>query len=662
MTDINEKNALPWPYKVNYGKETEVTVDVLIVGGGIAGCHAAINAARKGVKVAIVDKGAVVRSGCGGAGVDHWHMACTNPCSKISPEEMMKIFAAMGDYDYSEFGNGLTSYILCKESYDTLLDIEQMGLKVRDVDDKFVGAPFRDDKTKLMFAYDYVNRYCVRLNGGEKVKIALYNECKRLGVEIYDRVMATSLLNEKGRQGARVVGATGLNVRTGEFLIFKAKATVVTTGIPCGLWIFSTETKGGAGTFDDPNCSGEGTAMAWQAGAELALMERSFGLAAAGGFSYPQYGTGNAHNTWYACNIVDANGKEIPWVDRDGNILQTEAERHKPVPGQKTFYYGRAWGGWDIWGPSLIPDLPQRILKGEYVLPLYADLPGLPEHERRAIWGLMIPNEGKCRIIFDTFQRAGFDPDKDMLQVNVMPPDQYEYTAWWGHYGPREWREMIQGGGILFDWDLKSSLDGLYTAGSQGYASANHASSATSGRYAGRKSADYAKTAKELNIDRKQIDKEKARVYKPLEHDSSGIGWKELRGGLARIMQDYCGEYKNKETLEMGLKWLSSIKESEAASVYVRNPHELARTLECQTRITLGEVIMQASLARKSSSAVLNFNRLDYPEVDPPEWHKLVTIKQVDNQIKVGELPINYWLKPPYVPNYEENYKKHSGL
>jgi succinate dehydrogenase/fumarate reductase flavoprotein subunit len=652
----------PWPYKVEYGNETRVDTDVLIIGGGIAGCHAAINAARKGARVAVVEKGAVVRSGCGGAGVDHWHMACTNPCSKISPEEMIEILKAFGEYDYSEFGNGLSSYILCKESWDTLLDIEQMGIKVRDVDDQFVGADFRDDKTKLMFAYDYENRYCIRVNGGENIKVALYKECQKLGVQIYDRIMATSLLNEGGQQGARIVGATGLNVRTGEFFIFSSKATILSTGIPCGLWIFSTEAKGGAATFNDPNCSGEGTAMAWEAGAELALMERSFGLAAAGAFSYPQYGTGNAHNTWYACNIVDANGKEIPWVDRDGNILKTETERHQPLPGQKLFYYGRAWGTREIWGPSLLPDLPQRILDGEYVLPLYADLPGMPEHERRAIWGLMIPNEGKCRIIYDTYQRAGFDPDKDMLQVNVMPPDQYEYAAWWGAYGPRQWREMIQGGGVLFDWDLKTSLDGLYAAGSQGYASANHASSATMGRYAGRKAVEYVKAAQPPIIDRKQVDREKERVYKPLEQGSDGIGWKELRGGLARIMQDYCGEYKSKETLEMGLQWLQGIRESEASSVYVRNPHELARTLECLTRITLGEVIMNASLARQASSNILNFSRLDFPEVDPPDWHKLVTLKQVDHEIKTGELPVNYWLKPPYASTYEENYQKHCGL
>jgi len=42
-------------------------------------------------------------------------------------------------YPYKEFGNGITSYILFKESYDALLDVEKMGIPVRDVNDEFKG-------------------------------------------------------------------------------------------------------------------------------------------------------------------------------------------------------------------------------------------------------------------------------------------------------------------------------------------------------------------------------------------------------------------------------------------------------------------------------------------------------------------------------------------
>jgi succinate dehydrogenase/fumarate reductase flavoprotein subunit len=662
MSDPANARSMPWPYPVNYGKENEAGADVLILGGGIAGCHAAVHAARRGAKVIVVDKGPVIRSGSGGAGVDHWHAACTNPCSKITPEEMMEIVKAFGDYSYAEFGNGITCYIQAKESYDALLDVEKMGIKVRDVDDEFAGAEFRDEKTRLMFAYDYENRICIRVNGGARVKVALYHELKKLGVQIFDRIMVTRLLTEGGRQGTRVIGALGVSMRTGEFYVFKAKAAILSMSVYSGQWIFNTESIGFGSNFNDPNNSGDGTAMAWNAGAELALMERSGRALTGGSFRYPPYGTGDHNNTWYACNIVDANGKEIPWVDRDGNILRTVSERYRPAPGQKFFMYGRM-ASYPVWGPSLIPDLAQRIEKGEFALPLYADLPSMPGHERRAIWGLMIYNEGKCSIIYENYCKAGFDPDRDMLQLPVMPPEQYGRGPAWETYGPRQWREGAfgGGGGILFDWDLKTNLDGLYVAGSQQFSGGTHAHAAATGRYAGRKAAAYARDAKSGQVDRSQIAAEKARLYAPILR-KDGITWKELRSGLCRVMQDYCGEFKSEGTLRMGLQWIRSIRESEAPTAFARNPHELCRVLECHTHMTVGEIIMQASLARKASSLLLDFKRLDYPQVDPPEWHKIITIRLENGGIQVGEQPLSYYLKPPYASSCAENYSKHCGL
>ena len=36
-----------------------------------------------------------------------------------------------------------------------------MGVQIRDVNDEFKGADFRDEETKLMFAYDYENRHII---------------------------------------------------------------------------------------------------------------------------------------------------------------------------------------------------------------------------------------------------------------------------------------------------------------------------------------------------------------------------------------------------------------------------------------------------------------------------------------------------------------------
>lgn len=77
-----------WPYANEIGDEETVTSDVLVLGGGLAGCFAAIAAARKGKSVVLVEKGAVERSGSAGTGFDHWESACTNPCSGVTPEEI----------------------------------------------------------------------------------------------------------------------------------------------------------------------------------------------------------------------------------------------------------------------------------------------------------------------------------------------------------------------------------------------------------------------------------------------------------------------------------------------------------------------------------------------------------------------------------------------
>ena len=651
-----------WPYPVYYGRKNTIETDVLILGGGISGCHAAINAARKGAKVVTVEKGATIRSGSGGAGVDHWHNAFTNPCSKVTPDEVMEVVSRLGLEMPEYYGQGHVRYIEACESWDALCDLEKMGIKIRDVDDNFVGAEFRDEATKLMFAYDYENRHVIRLQGA-KVKVALYREAQATGRIGFRSHHGDKPAHRRGQPGARVVGATGVNVRTGEFYVFKSRATVMAMAQPLRLWVFSTELAGSACEHDDPNCTGDGSAMAWQAGADFALMERSGPLG--GGFKYPSYGTGNAFNTWFACNMVDAEGKEIPWVNRDGTVLKTISERYRLAPGQKFTLHDPYCNAYEIRGPSLIPDLPDRIMRGEYKLPFYADLPGMPEHERRAIFGLMIGNEGKTLIpVYDLLAKAGFDPDKDMLQGNVLPmPMAGMPIPYWVGAGPAQWRgvSFVFMGGVLTDWDLRTNLEGLFASGNQLAGGGTHTIAATSGRYAGRKAAEYALGTKHSSLDRRQIEEEKKRVYGLVERDE-GVGWKELQAGVSRIMQDYCGEFKSEETLKTGLAWLESIKQSEGARAFARNPHELGRLLEVFSRLTCGEIIMHSSLARKASSMALDFKRLDYPDDDPPEWRKLVTVRLQDGSVKPGERPIGYWLMSPYAPTFKENYEKHCSL
>lgn len=635
-------NKLKWPYPIKWHTEKEISVDVLVLGGGIAGCWAAIAGAKKGVKVALVEKGATIRSGAGGSGCDHWESAATNPCSRVTPEELTQAMIK----DHNGYNNGISHYIECREGYDRLLDLEKMGGKIRDTEDEFRGAEFRDEKTKFLFAYDYENKFTLRV-WGTTFKPILYKECKRLGVEIYDRTKATCLLTEGGRQGAKVIGATGINGRTGEFFVFKAKTTVLCMARPTRVWLFSPGLPG-ISEFRPPQCIGDGHAMGWRAGVEFTMMEKSIRGQWSGERSYPPYGTGNTHNTWYACSMVDANGKEIPWIDRDGNILRSVSQRYRPASGQKFFLKGGGESDFHLYeyqGPDTL--LVEKLLESGFKLPFYADLPSMPEHERRVIWGLMVGQEGKTKIpILQAYTEAGFDPDKDLLQ---------SYGEGWmsATFLPQERQLFGLPGGILNDWNMKTNLEGLYAAGDQLFASDCHGHAAATGYYAGRHAADYTVRISEPKINPQQVAAERTRVYSPVNR-GDGIGWKELNMHISRIMQNYCGAIKSDELLNTGLKLLKDMEENEAPKLYARNPHELIRSLEVLNILTNAEIIVHSCLARKASSKHLHFIRSDYPEMDPPELHKFITVKLENNSVKVSEKPIDYY------GSLRENYEIHN--
>ncbi len=631
-------DSCSWPFPNEFGQTETVESEVLVLGGGLSGCFAAIAAARRGRSVVIVEKGATLRSGAGGTGFDHWESACTNPCSKVTPEEIA--YAYVDEQDH--YSNGISHYIECREGWDRLVDLESFGGKIRDTDDEFAGADFRDEETKLMFAYDYENRFTLRV-WGTTFKPALYKELQRLGVRIYDRTEATALLTKTVNGKKRGVGAVGMNVHTGRLVVFKAKSTVLCMSRPARVWLFDSDLTGLC-EFRPMQSIGSGHAMGWRAGVEFTMMEKSVKAEfSAAGRSFPPYATGNNHNTWYAATMVDARGVEIPYLDRDGNVLKTVRERYYPVKGQKFFLKGGVIDEpkYEYRGPETMPF--DELMKRGYQLPFYADLSRMPEMERKVIWGMMVGQEAKTNVpILKNYTERGFDPTKHALQ---------SYGSGWqsASFLPQERQFFGAPGGIMHDWDLKTNIDGIYAAGDQLFASDCAGHACATGHYAGRKAADYAASVELQDIDMRDVDAERERLYAPM-YRSEGVTWKELNQAIAKAMQNYCGGVKCRDLMLEGLDLLKTYREEIVPQLYCFNPHDLMRTHEVLDILDVSEMVLHACLMRESSSKPLCFERSDFPELDPERDRHFITIRQEDGKPVRGVVEHDYFgdLKAEY--------------
>jgi len=222
-------------------RENRLEADVLVIGGGIAGCFAAIKAREQGAEVILVDKGFVGKSG---------QTPYARGFMAFNPDWGHKLDVWM-DYinKTSEYvNNRYWTEITIKESYARYQDLVSWGVQFKKGAD---GQPIRhpappgvtdsleiDDKTK-----------------GEYAQI-LRKQALKSGVKILDRITVIELLKQDGR----IVGAIGIPLDSYDLYIFIAKATILCVG-GCG---FKPD-----GYPPIVQLTGDGEAMAYRAGAEI---------------------------------------------------------------------------------------------------------------------------------------------------------------------------------------------------------------------------------------------------------------------------------------------------------------------------------------------------------------------------------------------------------
>ncbi len=215
--------------------------DVLVIGGGIAGCFAAIKAAEAGAQVIMADKGYVGRSG---------QSPYADGFMIFNPEWGHDMAASMEELNrHSEYLNDrYWTEKTMADSYARYLDLVEWGCKFQKRADGTLftrGVP--GQKTPSAVQFDPADGYYGK---------HLRRRAQSAGVKILDRLMIVELLKENGR----VVGGIGLPAESTELVTVVAKATVSCVGA-CG---YKPD-----GYPPLMQLTGDGEAMAYRAGAAI---------------------------------------------------------------------------------------------------------------------------------------------------------------------------------------------------------------------------------------------------------------------------------------------------------------------------------------------------------------------------------------------------------
>ena len=147
------------------------------------------------------------------------------------------------------------------------------------------------------------------------------------------------------------------------------------------------------------------------------------------------------------------------------------------------------------------------------------------------------------------------------------------------------------------------------------------------------------------------------------------MSWKELNMAISKAMQNYCGGVKCDALLLEGLDLLKSFETEIVPKLTASNPHDLMRIHEVLDILTVSQLVLHASRARKSSSAPLFFRRSDYTEMDPERDRHHILIHQENGEAVTRIVPLDYFgdLQTEYEKrnmDYIEQYavkKYHAG-
>ncbi len=211
--------------------------DVLVIGGGIAGCFAAIKASENGADVILVDKGYAGKSG---------QSPYATSFMVFDPDKGHRIDDWMGYLNKtSEYlNNRYWTEVTITESYARYQDLISWGLQFSE----------RGKTARASLAPPGLLE--PQIFDSKSLSQILRKQLVKNGVQIVDRVMVTELLKQDGR----IAGAVGISLDSYDLYTFNSKTTVLCVGA-CGF------KPAGYPPLMQLTCDGE--SMAYRAGAEI---------------------------------------------------------------------------------------------------------------------------------------------------------------------------------------------------------------------------------------------------------------------------------------------------------------------------------------------------------------------------------------------------------
>lgn len=558
----------------------EVETDLLVIGGGTGGPMACIRAKEKNPKLRVVlmEKANVKRSGAICMGMDGLNNAVIP--GYATPEQYVKEITVANDGIV--YQKPIMAY--ARGSFPMIQKLDALGVKF----EKDGAGDYRVRKVHHMGAY------VLPMPEGHHVKKILYRQLRRLRVDITNRFMATRLLT--GPDG-RIAGAIGLNTRTAELLVVRAKAVILAAGaagrlgLPASGYLF--------GTYENPANSGDGYAMAFHAGAELTNLE------------------------CFQINplIKDYNGPACAYVTG-------------PLGGYTANAKGSRFIECDYWSGQMMMEFWRELQSGNG--PVFLKLDHLAEETIAEIEQILHTNERPTRGRFHA--RRGNDYRKRMVEMHIS-----EIGFCSGH----------SASGVWVDEHARTTVKGLYAAGDMGSVPHNYMLGAfVNGAIAGEDAAEYCSGAELAAVDRDFVAREHAELLAPLGRED-GLTPNEVEYKTRRLVNDYLQPPKATSKMEIALRRFAEIRE-DLGALAASEPHELLRATECRSILDCAEMAAHASLFRTESRWGLYHYRVDFPETDNENWfcHSQL-YKDADGRIALKKRPIDPYIVP--IPDAERD-------